>query len=145
MRDRVVSTAVILATDSRSVFAYARVDPYRCDVSARYIEEQPSGASSQEVGTLRRSRACRPGAAPGVTNARLRAQQAPEHHARRLPRILLRFALPLPEADAGARARQRGRRIDREPEQDRLPADRRRQRAPAEPVGRSRTLVVGRR
>src|ERR1017187_1958471 len=100
MRDRVVSTAVILATERgrclRMRGTTRIVAMYRLDTS-----RSSSGASSQEVGTLRRPRACRPGAAPRVTNARLRTQQAPEHHARRLPRILLRLALPVPEADAG--------------------------------------------
>src|ERR1700733_13034861 len=40
MKDRIVSTADILANGGPSVFAFVKADPYRSDVSARYIEEQ---------------------------------------------------------------------------------------------------------
>src|SRR5665213_2061374 len=107
MKDRVVSTADILATGATVGVCVREGGPVSLRCIGSIHRGAISGASSQAIGTLRRPRACRPGAAPRVTNARIRAEQAPEHHARRLPRILLRLALPVPEADAGPWSRQR--------------------------------------
>ena len=78
---------------------------------SRYIE---STYRRREVGTDgqagRRARVRRPRPAARVPAARLRAAQAAQRDPRRLPGLLLRLALPLPQGAAGRRLDRRGQR-----------------------------------
>src|SRR6476661_10064860 len=93
---------------------FPEAEIYRVDISgvtlARKIQRLPEAALSalrarppvnrEEVGarepSLSTARARRPGVAPRLPDARLRAAQATQRHPRSLPRPVLRHALPAP-------------------------------------------------
>ena len=98
----------------------------------------------------RRARVRRPRPAAREPDARLRAAQAAQRRARHVPRLLLRLALPLPEAAAPAAAGsprtpgRRGRRAaGRQALEDRLQAHRRGQGALPGAARRERPVRLG--
>ena len=80
---------------------------YRLDTSTREV------VVSGGQWTQRRARARRARAAARDPDARLRAAQAAQHHPRHVPRVLLRLALPVPQAAARRRADHGGRAVAR--------------------------------
>ena len=110
------------------------------------------GRSAHDQSAVGRARACRARAAARDAYARLRAAQAAQLGARRVPRLRVRVAVPVPQGTAPAGPDRRGGpgRADRQAAgraqvEDRVPADRRRQGAAAGPARRGGPGRLGRR